>query len=103
MVPFHSFTARSVQGRPAEEWLEGRLLVWLDMFLPRDQDLLQQLMARSTVVSEALQAKRDSRRVAAWADEQPREVDDDRGRHCRGVSCTYRWVRAGSQDGYTAS
>ena len=78
MVPFHSFTARSVQRRQAEEWLEGRLLVWLDMCLPRDQDLVQQLMARSAVVSEALQAKRDSRsRRVAWSDEQPSEVEGE--------------------------
>jgi hypothetical protein len=46
------------------------------MCLPRDHDLLEQLMARSAVVSEALQAKRtgSSRRVT-WADEQAGEGD----------------------------
>jgi hypothetical protein len=78
MVPFHSFSARSVQRRQAEEWLEVRLLVCLDMCLSIDQDLLQQLMARSAVVSEALQAQRDSRsRRVAWSDEQPSEVEGE--------------------------
>jgi hypothetical protein len=87
-VPFHSFTARTIQRTQAEGWLDGRLLVWLDVCLPRDKDLLEQLLARSAVIAEALQAKQTSsgKRVS-WADDQAGEdASEESGGAAAGIS-----------------
>ena len=54
MISFQSKSALEREGQLVREWGDGRLIVWAQMELPRDLELLQQLSRREAVVADTL-------------------------------------------------
>jgi hypothetical protein len=54
MISFLSKSAQEREGQLVKEWGDGKLIVWAQMELPRDLELLQQLSRREAVVADTL-------------------------------------------------